>query len=61
MDHDCNEGGVGDRFFILHQPGSALPLIRRSVDAILDFAFLARASKKGNSPKTKTARWRAFS
>lgn len=42
MDHDCNEGGVGGRFFILHQPEPALPLISRSVDAILDFVFLAR-------------------
>jgi TetR/AcrR family transcriptional repressor of nem operon len=30
---------VGSRFSILHQPGPALPLIRRFLDAILDFAL----------------------
>jgi len=39
MELYCNEGGVGSRFSILHQPGPALPLIRRFIDAILDFAL----------------------
>lgn len=39
MDHYCGEGGVGGRFSILHQPGPAMALIYRFVDAIVDFAL----------------------
>ena len=39
MDHYCGEGGVGGRFSILHQPGPAMPLIHRFVDAIVDFVL----------------------
>lgn len=39
MERYCHQGGVGTRFSILHQPGPALPLIRRFVEAILDFAL----------------------
>lgn len=39
MDHYCGEGGVGGRFSILLQPGPALPLIHRFVDAIVDFVL----------------------
>jgi TetR/AcrR family transcriptional repressor of nem operon len=39
MDHYCGEGGVGNRFSILLQPGPAMPLIHRFVDAIADFVL----------------------
>jgi TetR/AcrR family transcriptional repressor of nem operon len=39
MDHYCSEGGVGGRFSILLQPGPAMPLIYRFVDAIVDFVL----------------------
>lgn len=39
MDLYCNEGGVGSRFSILHQPGPALFLIRRFIDAMLEFGL----------------------
>lgn len=39
MDHYCGEGGVGGRFSILQQPGPAMALIHRFVDAIVDFVL----------------------
>ncbi|MFZ5861723.1 MAG: TetR/AcrR family transcriptional regulator [Nitrospirota bacterium] len=39
MDHYCGEGGVGNRFSILQQPGPAMPLVRQFVDAIADFVL----------------------
>lgn len=39
MDHYCGEGGVGGRFSILQQPGPAMPVIHRFVDAIVDFVL----------------------
>lgn len=39
MDHYCGEGGAGGRFSILHQPGPAMPLIRRFFESILDFVL----------------------
>ncbi len=39
MDCYCAEGGVGGRFSILHQPGPAMPLISRFIDAIVDFVL----------------------
>lgn len=39
MDRYCGEGGVGGRFSILRQPGPAMPLIHRFVDAIVDFVL----------------------
>ncbi len=39
MDHYCHEGGVGNLFSTLHQPGPALPLIHRFFDAISEFVL----------------------
>ncbi len=39
MDRYCTGGGVGSRISILHQPGPALPLIRRFIAAMLEFGL----------------------
>ena len=39
MDRYCTGGGVGSRISILHQPGPALPLIRRFIGAMLEFGL----------------------
>jgi TetR/AcrR family transcriptional repressor of nem operon len=39
MELYCTDGGVGGRVSILNEPGPALPLIRRFVDAMLDFGL----------------------
>lgn len=39
MDRYCAGGGIGSGVSILHQPGPALPLIRRFIGHMLDFAL----------------------
>jgi TetR/AcrR family transcriptional repressor of nem operon len=39
MDRYCTGGGIGDRISILNQPGPALPLIRRFINAMLEFGL----------------------
>jgi TetR/AcrR family transcriptional repressor of nem operon len=39
MDRYCTGDGVGSRFSLLHQTGPALPLIRRFIDAMLEFGL----------------------
>jgi TetR/AcrR family transcriptional repressor of nem operon len=39
MDRYCAGGGIGNRISILNEPGPALPLIRRFIDAMLEFAL----------------------
>jgi TetR/AcrR family transcriptional repressor of nem operon len=39
MDRYCAGGGVGSRISILNEPGPALPLIRRFINAMLEFAL----------------------
>lgn len=39
MDRYCSGGGIGNRLSILTQPGPALPLIRRFIDRMLEFAL----------------------
>lgn len=39
MDLYCTEGSVGTRISILSQPGPALPLVRKFVESMIDFAL----------------------
>lgn len=39
MELYCSEGGIGARISILQQPGPALPLIRRFIEAMLEFGL----------------------
>ncbi len=39
MDRYCTGGGVGSRISILNEPGPALPLIRRFINAMLEFGL----------------------
>jgi TetR/AcrR family transcriptional regulator, transcriptional repressor for nem operon len=39
MDRYCAGGGVGSRISILNEPGPALPLIRRFINAMLEFGL----------------------
>ncbi len=39
MERYCTGGGVGSRISILNEPGPALPLIRRFINAMLEFGL----------------------
>lgn len=39
MDRYCTGGGIGSRIAILNEPGPALPLVRRFIEAMLEFGL----------------------